>query len=124
MDPQTLSAIVISLGSLAVAIITSRQNRQGAKATNALTERVVDREDFESVMTRLEAENQRMSKRQDVLESRLEEEAKLRAEADARAVAAEQRAIVAEERANRLERRVTQLEDALRQNQIPVPPTN
>lgn len=123
-DPAVLSAVVIALGSFLVAVVTNRQNRAGAKATNTLSERVVNREEFDSIMDRLEKENTRSEIRISHLEDRLEEEAKLRAEADQRAIEAEKRAARAEERAAQLERRVTQLEEALERNHIPIPPFN
>lgn len=128
-DPAVLSALVIAIGSLLVAVVTQRQNRKGAAATNALTARVVDREDFDTVMTRMEKDLERSDKRhaeQDAritqLEARLEAEVDAREKAEARAVRAEQRADAAEKRATRLERRVTQLERVLREHDIPVPP--
>lgn len=121
-DPAVLSALVIAIGSLLVAVVTQRQNRKGAAATNALTARVVDREDFDAVMTRMEKDLERSDKRITDLEKRLEAEVDAREKAEARAARAEQRADAAEKRATRLERRVTQLERVLREHDIPVPP--
>lgn len=122
MEPTVLSAIVIALGSLAVALVTRSQNKAGAKATNELNERVVDREDFREVVDNLRLDLKRTHEKVEELEQRLEKEAELRAEADRRAVAAEQRAEVAEKRAELLERRVTLLEMVLTSNNIPIPP--
>lgn len=121
-DPAVLSALVIALGSLAVAVVTQRQSRKGADATNALTARVVDREDFDTVMTRMEKDLERSDKRITQLEARLEAEVVAREQAEARAVRAEQRADAAEKRVTRLERRVSQLEQELLEHDIPVPP--
>lgn len=121
-DPAVLSAIVIALGSLAVAIVTQRQNHKGVAATTALTARVVDREDFDTVMTRMEKDLERSDKRITQLEARLEAEVVAREQAEARAIRAEQRADAAEKRVTRLERRVSQLERELLDHDIPVPP--
>lgn len=121
MEPAVLSAIVIALGSLAVAVVTSRQNHKGAAATTALTARVVDREDFDTVMDRMQNDLDRNDKRMADLESRIEVEVAARTAAEERAIHAEQRALLAEERAQRLERRVTQLEELLRTEGISVP---
>ncbi len=122
MQSAVLSSLIIASGSLLVALLTMRQNRKGAAATHVLSERVVDREDFDSVMSRMQNALERSDKRVDELEARLELETKARMAADARAVAAEKRAVRAEERATILERRVTLLEMVLTSNNIPVPP--
>lgn len=122
MEPAVLSALIIAGGSLVVALLTVRQNRKGAAATNVLSERVVDREDFDSVMSRMETALQRADKRVDDLEARLDIESEARRVADARAIAAEASAARAEERATILERRVTLLEQVLTSHDIPVPP--
>ncbi len=114
-DPGVYAALVAGVFSVIALVITTRQNRKGAEATNALNERVVDRDDFEAVMTRMERDLERSEKRITDLETRLE------AEVDARE-RAEERAVGAERRAAALERRVTQLEEVLRQHDIPVPP--
>lgn len=122
IDPAVLSAIVIAAGSLAVSFVTSRQNRRGAAATNAVAARVVDREDFDAVMTRMENDLTRSDKRMTDLETRLEIEVTARAAAEERAIQAEDRALQAEARAQRLERRVTQLEAILRAEGMTIPP--
>lgn len=128
-DPALWSSLVIGLGGIFVAIFTTRQNRRAAEATNKLEKRVVDRGDFESVMSRMEADLARSDRRIDDLEARLEAEVTAREKAEERAEQAEERAGRAEKRAERgekradaLERRVTQLEEVLRQHDIPVPP--
>lgn len=113
MNPAVQSALISSLALIGVALITYRQTRKGSKATDALAQRVVDREDFESVMTRMEADLQRSDKRITELESRLEAEVAARKEADNRAAAAEKRASAAERRVTQLTKRVKQLEDEL-----------
>lgn len=129
MSPVVWSAIVTTLGVVAVTLLNVRQTRKGNAATNALAERVVDREDFNAVMTRMEADLERSDRRaseQDKritqLEARLEAEVDAREKAEARAVRAEQRADAAEQQTTRLERRVSQLEQVLRDHDIEVPP--
>lgn len=125
----TLSGLFVLVGTVITAVLTSRSNRKGAEATaklakdaNNLSERVVDREDFDAVMTRMEKDLERSDKRITDLERRLEAEVTAREKAEARAVEAERRADEAERRATRLEKRVSQLEKALEDNHIPVPP--
>lgn len=113
MNPAVQSAIVSGGFLVLIALITYRQTSKGTKATHALEQRVVDREDFESVMTRMEADLQRSDKRITELESRLEAEVKARKEADGRAAAAEKRASAAERRVTQLTKRVAQLESEL-----------
>lgn len=115
MNPAIWSAIVTTLGLIVIALIADRQSKRGARATNALAERVVDREDFDAVMTRMERDLERSDKRITDLETRLEAEVTAREKAEERAERAEKRAAA-------LERRVTQLEEVLRQHDIPVPP--
>lgn len=122
IDATVASSIVIALGSLSVALVTQRQNRKGAQATNvlstatnALSERVVDREDFDAVMNRMQKALDRADVRIGQLETKLEAEGEARQRAEHRAERAEKRAYA-------LERRVTQLEQVLRDNDITVPP--
>lgn len=129
MEPAVLSSLVIACGSMLVAIITTRQNRQGQKDTKFLEERVVNRDDFEKVMERMEKDLQRSDKAREAdsrritdLENRLEAEVQERVKADRKASDAEKRAADAEKRADRLERRVAQLEQVLEEHNIPVPP--
>lgn len=129
MTPAVWSALVISVGSLIVAIITSRQNQKGAKATNALTERVVDRGDFQAIVDELresltDVRNELAQVKKDLaaeVEARREAESRATA-AEQRAKAAELRADAAEKRVDQLQRRVVQLERALGDRDIPVPP--
>lgn len=114
-DPAVLSAVVIALGSLAVAVVTRNQNIKGAAATNALSSRVVDREDFQAIVEELR--QSLVDVRAELADVRLE----LKSESAARE-RAERRAGDAERRAVRLERRVSQLEQVLREHDIPVPP--
>lgn len=125
----TLSGLFVLVGTVITAVLTSRSNRKGAEATaklakdaNNLSERVVDREDFDAVMTRMEKDLERSDKRITDLERRLEAEVTAREKAEERAVAAEKRADEAERSTSRLERRVSQLEQVLRDHDIPVPP--
>lgn len=115
MTPAVWSAIVIALGSLAVAVVTNRQNQKGAKATNALTERVVDREDFQAIVDELRESLTDVRTELAEVKRALAEEVTARREA-------ERRAQRAEDQAARLERRVSQLEQVLRDHDIPVPP--
>lgn len=136
LDPAVLSAIVLAVLGLVGTYITNRQNRAGAKATEALTsrqtmldERAVDRQDFKDYVERQDIERARLEKRiadQDLriaeLETRLEAEVDARQRAEDRAEKADARAERAEKRADALARRVTQLEKTLREHGIPVPP--
>lgn len=122
MNPAVWSALITASGLFLIAVITNHQNKRGEKATNALAARVVDREDFDAVMTRMEKDLERSDKRITDLERRLEAEVDAREKAEARAVRAEQRADEAERRGARLEKRVSQLEQVLRDHDIPVPP--
>lgn len=113
MNPAVQSALVSAAGLVAVALIVYKQTRKGEKATTALQERVVDREDFDAVMDRMETALERADKRITELESKLEAEVRARKEADGRAAAAEKRASAAERRVTQLTKRVKQLEDEL-----------
>ncbi len=114
MNPAVLSSLVLAAGSVAVALLAYRQTAKGNKATTSLQERVVDREDFDSVMTRMEASLARADKRIDELEARLESEVTARERAEERANRAERRADVAEREVARLKERVAHLEGELR----------
>lgn len=122
MDAGVISALVIAAGSVLVAVVTTRQNRQGQKATEKLNERVVNREDFEKVMDRMDKDLVRYEKRVGDLENRLDDEVKERMKADDRASEAEKRAERVEKHAERLEKRVRQLVAVLEEHDIPVPP--
>ena len=106
-----VSALVTTVGGIVVAILTTRANRKGASATNALAERVVEREDFEAYTDRQDRERERLEKRITDLEKRLEAEVAARKAAEARATEAERRADAAEKKATALEERVTHLEE-------------
>lgn len=101
--------------------VAAIEERANARAS-AVAERVVDREDFDAVMTRMDRELDRSDKRMGELEGRLELEVTARAKAEERAIQAEERALQAEARAQRLERRVTQLEAILRAEGMTIPP--
>lgn len=143
MNPAVASAIVTTIGVIVVGVLTYRQNRKGAAATNALNqranelaERVVDREDFETIVAQLRTSLADVRTELAQVKEDLAAEVKARREAETRAAdaerraeaaerraeAAERRAGQAERRATRLELRVGQLERVLRDAQIPVPP--
>lgn len=122
LDPAVLSAIVLAVLGLIGTYVTNRQNKIGAKATNALNERTVDREEWREYVDRQDTERLRLEKRIEDLETRLEAEVAARKKAEDRAEAADLRAERAEKRAEALGRRVTQLEETLRKHGIPVPP--
>lgn len=110
MNAAIWSAIISGLTLVAVAVLTNRSNKKGADATNALQERVVDREDFQLYTERQDRERERLEQRIADLENRLEAEVTAREKAEERAAVAEKRANAAEKKATELERRVTQLE--------------
>ena len=110
MNPVVWSALVTALGLVAVTLLNVRQTRKGNDATNALAERVVDREDFESVVDQLRASLADVRVELAEVKKELAAEVAARKEAERRATAAERRAAEAEEKAVELERRVTQLE--------------
>ena len=122
MNPAIWSAIVTTLGLVVIALIADRQSKRGARATNALAERVVNREDFAAIVAELRTSLAEVKADLKSVETELESEVVARKDADARAERAERRAIAAEERATALERRVTQLEQVLRENGIDPPP--
>lgn len=135
MNPALASAIVTTLGVLIVGLLTYRQNRKGAAATNALNqranelaERVVDREDFETIVEQLRTSLADVRSELAQVKRDLAAEVAARREAEKRATAAERRAEAAERRADAaekrvdlLQRRVVQLERVLREQDIPVP---
>jgi chromosome segregation ATPase len=112
-----LSSIVTGLGVVIVAILTTRANRKGERATEALgrqqaelNERVVDREDFESIVEQLRTSLADVRAELAQVKTDLEAEATARRAAERRATAAERRADAAERKATDLEERVTHLE--------------
>lgn len=122
------AAVVVTSGSVLVAVITVRQNRRGATATNQLEERKVDLDVFESSVAEL-----RLSLKE--VRDELAEERSARRGSDEKAAAAQQRAAKAEQRTaeveaqgkrlarrlSRSERRVAQLQKAMEDAAIPVP---
>ncbi len=105
-----LSGLFVLIGSIVTVLVTQSSNRKGAEATEKLSERVVDREEWESYTERQDRERQRLEQRIADLERRLETEVTARKAAERRATEAERRADAAERKATELEERVTHLE--------------
>lgn len=132
MSPEVatvLSALVVAGFSAVVGIVTLRQNRKGAKATEALeqkntelAERTVAKEEFDSIVRELRESLNTVKADLREVEQEMETEVEARraaerraAEAERRAAAAERRAEDAERRGVELERRVGDLERELRE---------
>jgi predicted RNase H-like nuclease (RuvC/YqgF family) len=123
------STLLTVIGGVVIALITKRQNERGQRATTALAERTVDREEFDSITRELRQTITDLRDDLKAMRDELAEEVEERRKADDRAAEAERRADdavrradVAERRVDRLQRRVDQLERVLRDRHIPVPP--